>query len=36
VDDGEDKDEMDINLPDDEANQKYLQQTASKAAAMEK
>ncbi|GAB5592801.1 hypothetical protein Unana1_07701 [Umbelopsis nana] len=31
VDDGEDEDDMDINLPDEEANQKYQHQAASKA-----
>lgn len=31
IDDGEDNDDMDINLPDEEANQKYLQQAASHA-----
>jgi hypothetical protein len=33
VDDGEDDDDMDIDLPDEEANQKYLQQVATKSAA---
>jgi len=31
VDDEEDNDDMDVNLPDEEANQKYLHQAASKA-----
>ncbi|KAI8579859.1 hypothetical protein K450DRAFT_240658 [Umbelopsis ramanniana AG] len=31
IDDGEDNDDMDINLPDEEANQKYLQQAAAHA-----
>jgi hypothetical protein len=31
IDDGEDNDDTDINLPDAEANQKYLQQAAAHA-----